>query len=255
MKKYTCDWGRRLLIIFLFGLIICPISIKTIAEHREYDSEKFQGTISITANALKTIDLKLQEDKELEFIYSLQVRQKLPIDVWFMNDDNYNKFVEGGEFLYYIDGSQQNVTISSNIVKVKTPDEYKLVLANYNTQKVDIEIIYEIRMYSDSLSKNTSDNIITPFILFIFIIVVVFLIIILCLFYIKIRKLQSKPKAFDKSASKKKKKHKQSLKNKRFKHKSKKKGKVSLKSEHQFCGFCGKPVNTPFCRECGHEVN
>ena len=254
-------------------LLICFLPIQSAAEHREYDDEKFQEKLIIPASSLKTIDLEFIEGEELEFIYGLQVKEGLPIDVWFVNDENYNKFVGGGEFSFFIDGSEQNVIADTKIVGVKEYNSYKLILANYNNQTIEVDIIFETRIYKTGSSDDSSEDSFLSDLAFPLLITVIILAALLIFLFVKTRRLrQAEPEVTNKAASRKSKSHKTSKKSRPPKRefkpsrngKSKQKSKSKItpqKSKSKiapdsitFCGNCGKPVDTPFCKNCGHEA-
>lgn len=276
MKRNEYYWGQRLCLILIFILLMCSLSIQSAAEHRDFDFEKFQDTLFIPGTSLKTVDLNFQEGEELEFIYSLEVKEGLPIDVWFVNDENYNKFVGGGEFAYFIDGSEQNVIVDTKIVGIKEYNSYKLILANYNNQTVEIDMIYEIRIYEAESSDDSTEDPLSSNLTYILIVVIIILSAFLIILIIKNRRLEnieteitekaafkkskgrSKPKQKTKSmvstkvASKKPKNRKSSSPKKHSTQKNQKKN--HLDKDFGFCGDCGKPVETQYCKYCGHEV-
>jgi hypothetical protein len=249
------------------------LSIQSVAEHREYDDEKFQEKLIIPASSLKTIDLEFKEGKELELIYGLQVKEGLPIDVFFVNNENYNKFVIGGEFAYFIDGSEQNVIADTKIVGVKEYNSYKLILANYNNQTVEIDIIYETRIYKAESSDDSSEDSFFSDLAYPLLIVVIILAALLILLIVKTRRLkQTEPEVTNKAGSRKSKNHKKSKKSRPPKREAKPskmvkkeakptkredKRKALSKKIHEgpgFCGYCGKSGDTPYCKYCGKKV-
>ncbi len=273
MKENKCYWGRKVCLILIFILLVCSLPIQSAGEHREYDDEKFQDKLIIPASSLKTIDLEFKEGEELEFIYGMQVKEGLPIDVWFVNDENYYPFVGGGEFKFYIDGSQQQVIFTKNIVSITEYGDYRLILANYNNQTVEIDIIFETRIYKTGSGEDSSEDSFLTDLAFPLLVAVIILAVLLIFLFFRTRRLtQAKPEVTNKAASRKSKGHKTPKKSKPPKREAKpsKNGKSKQKSMSKvtsqkskskiapdsttFCGNCGKPVDTPFCQNCGHEA-
>jgi hypothetical protein len=264
------------IIIFLTSYIShgpSPLYWEATAGNREFDIEAFDENISIAPFTLESIDIAFQEGCEFEVIFTLQVKENLPIDVWFMNEDNYLLLTSNAQFLFYIDGSEEQVTYTKNIVSLTEHDLYKLVMANYNNQTVVVNVVYEIRTYYDELGENSSDDSVMLF--YSLFIIVVLLVIFLIVFILKNRRYKLMLyKINDKAASKKSKTRKP--KKKRKKHKTKKsKPKSSEKTSSRksevleseepetketqdvsrsYCGHCGKPVSTPYCIHCGRKV-
>jgi hypothetical protein len=101
----------------------------------------------------------LQEGEEFEIVFSLQVKNNLPIDIWFVTEDHYFLLVSGAQFLFFIDGSEQEVIYTKNIVSLAEHDLYKLVMTNTNNQTVEANVIYEIRTYyTESEETSSSDS-------------------------------------------------------------------------------------------------
>lgn len=125
-----------LLIVFLAGYFpmkSIPFLLVADADHREYEANNFEENITISPDAIRAIDLNLQEGEKFEVVFTLKVKEGLPIDVWFVNQDHYLLLVNGAQFLFYIDGSEQEVAYTKKIVEVTENDIYKLVVINiYN---------------------------------------------------------------------------------------------------------------------------
>ena len=105
-----------------------------------------------------------------------------------INGANYYKFVAGGEFLFFIDGSQENVIITTNIVRVNEYNQYKLIMGNYNNQTVEVNIMYEVRIYGTISEENSSEISILSNLDYILIIIIIILTPIVIFFFITIRK-------------------------------------------------------------------
>ena len=101
-----------------------PISSVTNAEVREYDVTKHEKKIIIVQNEMEYIDIEFHKENELEFVYELHTKNNLPLDVWFVNDDNFLLLSAGSQFLYYTDGSGRQLSYARKIV---TLDEYNWI--------------------------------------------------------------------------------------------------------------------------------
>ena len=252
----------------------------------------YQETITIPANGYEQIEYKFQSGDEFELIFTLQVKDNLPIDVWLVNEENFLRLAQGTEFYYYLDGTEQNISFTRNMVTLTDYDSYKLVMTNYRVpQSVDVDIVYETRIYG-SVTRATSNRAsnndpslfgdlrIITYALFIAVIVLVILLILI--FNKTNRTKEDKEKISINASSKKSKKNKKnkskgskeskaivsnkktspkkSEKNKSNKIKPAISDKTTLKKsktiseKSSFCGYCGEPVNTPFCKGCGNEI-
>ena len=192
-----------------------------------------------------------------------------------MNEDHYLLLVNGAQFLFYIDGSEQEVTYTRKIVTLTEHDNYKMVIANYNNQTVEANIIYEIRTYFAETSSEDLPIVFYPLLLAIVILVVL---VIVLLFKTRNYK-QTISKISEKAPIKKNKKHKPKKTKPKVTEKAtlkkveaqrpkyvvpkatanephekaeavvsdQAKPKASEKITPKFCGHCGKPVTTPFC--------
>jgi len=299
MKKTRCRLRQKLYIFFLIILISSFIFMEssliyqnaaadtvtnTKIEPREYKATANQEMLIIEPNDLKTIDLYFQGGQALEFIFKLYVQEELPIDIWFVNDENYTKFINGNDYNYFIDGSEEQVIFTTKIISLTEYDTYKLILANYNeTIPVNVDIVYEGRVYNDYSSEKSSEgssNDVFSFYLYPFIMIIIILAISLAVLFLKTRRSkQTEPDVLAKTNSKKSKsKNKKKNRSKKNKQKNSKKT-TSKKSKskrskqplpeititaksrrskakaittpNSFCGYCGQPVTTPFCTGCG----
>lgn len=166
MKKSRCRYiilCLVLLITLLAGLLPLgptPFLLGVTAEHREFEVDKFAENITIAPNAFQSIDFNLQEGEEFEVIFTLQVKEELPIDIWFVNQDHYILLTSGSQFLFFIDGSEQEITYTRKIVTLTEHDLYKLVLTNYySNQTVQVGVICEIRTFlADSDADSLPDS-------------------------------------------------------------------------------------------------
>ena len=99
-----------LIIILIIGIIPCESShflMKAHGEYKEFKTEKFNENITLSYGVIKALDFNLEKGKEFEIVYTVQVKEVLPIDLWLVNEDNYLLLVSDVNFLYYIDGSDQ----------------------------------------------------------------------------------------------------------------------------------------------------
>jgi hypothetical protein len=257
------------------------------AEQKEYKVEKFDENLTIQPKNIRYVTFNLDDGEEFEIIYSVQVNISLPIDIWLVTEDNYLLFVSNAQFLYYIDGSEREVIYTKKIVTIEEHGVYVLVMAYYNNQTVEVNIIGELRTYLVEISETSSwqpSDFFYPLLL-----AVTILVILLIVFYSKARKYKrTMIKGSHKVSSKKKaKRHKEkkikdqvanaepTMRTK--KHKVKKvKPKVSEEESYimsevpepkqtepevsdkaipGYCGYCGEPVDTPYCKSCGRKVS
>ena len=237
--------------IFLISLIIFVIFFSginsVIAEQREFEVKRYEENITVPTNSFRSIDINYHEGKELEVIYELKVNNNLPVDVWFVNDDNFLLLSASAQFLFYIDGSGTQVTNVKRIVSLDEYDDYKLVITNYYANRsVEIDIEYELRIYPES---SWLDNISLIIIISLSIIVII-LVIFLVLFSKRIQKLEEHRIRKEIKGRSKKKRSKGTIISKDNKNR-----KQEIESEpFGFCGYCGKQVDTPYCRSCGKNV-
>lgn len=292
MVKLRGRDNHIIILLALIALLACIFPMKStsfllgnVAGHGIFESEESNENLTIAPETIQSIDFNLEEGVEFEIIFSLQVKNNLPVDVWFVTEDHYLLLINGAQFLFYIDGSEQEVVYTRNIVTLTEQGIYKLVVANKNNQTVETNIIYEIRAYfPESEEGSLSDSHIYFYSL---ILTVAILAIIISILILKTRKYkQALFEASKKSTSKKmtnKRKAKQNKKRKVSEGINKKsttpkekhiepevgvnetpKGIESLKSIEKestdfktdsptFCGHCGKPISTTFCPYCGHK--
>jgi len=292
MKRYGCRCSLIicfiLLITFLTSHLLSgssPLLQEVTAEHKEFEVDIFEENLTIQSNAYKAIDLNIQEGDKIEVVFTMQVKEALPVDVWFVNEYHYLLLVNGAQFLFFIDGSDQEVTYTRKIVTLTEHDVYKLVIANYNNKTVTTNTIYEIRTYYAETGETSSEDL--PFFFYLLLLAIVILAILLIALLFKTRNYkQTISNISGKAHGKKGKKHKP----KKVKPKVSEKAtikkaetlrpkyvvpkttadelhektetvvseqaepKISEKVTQRFCGHCGKPVSTPFCPHCGRKV-
>jgi hypothetical protein len=280
--------------IFLVTLVADSLLMGSTPFYQEASAlpREFEQNITILDNDMQALELVFGQGEELEFIFSLAVKQDLPIDVWFVNYANYIRLVDGNEFLFFIDGSQQEIKTAQKVVTITQYDSYALVFANYNNQSVEVYLTYDINIYPEE--ETTSDDkgeeiplwkepyVMLPLGLIIGVLVGLFA-------YRMIGgSKRGAPKAAAKASSKKAKAKKPKKKAtptaatapaKKKSEKIKKKEPVLAKKtttekieevesgeeeekpkvvekvpSTRFCGHCGKPVETKFCPFCGKEA-
>jgi len=252
-----------ILITTLFGLY--QFQTMVTADHKEFEVENYDENITLSPNALEAIDMDIQEGEKIEVIFTLVVKEELPVDVWFVNDDHYTLLSNGAQFLYFIDGSEQEVTYTRKIVTITEHDLYKLVITNYyNNQTVEVNVIYEIRTFYTESDDTSSENI-SSLVLPLSILVIV-LVILLLILLVKARGYKKTLERASRKAPTKKQKLRISK-----KHTSKGKQKASSKKPEAhgsnetepeitekvspgFCGHCGTSITTPYCTNCGRKI-
>ena len=251
---------QQILMIFVIGLLVNLTLIEVTAEHNEFAVVEFNENYSIPKNKIQTIDFTFQEGNKLEIIYTIQVEDNLPIDIWFVDEDNNLLLNGGAQFLYFIDGSEQKTSYEKKFVTVTKHDNYKLVLTNYyNNQTINAAIEGEVRTYQEEVKDNSLNLIqISHYLLIVISIIFIVMTMVLSL---KLHKTnRAKVLEFEKNAIKRKNSNKfkkNSRKNKRTKRTKSK----NIKNENKkssdpvnYCGYCGEIVNTPFCKKCGKKV-
>ncbi len=243
-------------IVFLIILLISTVFSEVAAEQREYETEEFQEKVTIPANTLKALDIDFQEGKELEVVFEINVKDSLPIDIWFVTEDNYLLLSGGAQFLFLLDGSAKQISNTRKIVTLteKDHDIYKLVMTNYYAnQTVDVDINVELRSYCEESKETTSDY--SSILLYSLIFIIIILVILLIILYFKTCRVnETKTKAHKKATNKKSKPSKpKKSKVKAVEKSSPKKAKPKSKTTG-FCGYCGETVDTPHCKNCGRKA-
>ena len=279
LKQYLFKSGNSLniylylILIAILLLILIPFNIA--AEYKEFESEKFNERITLAINDHKALDFSFQKGKTLEIIYTVQINEELPIDIWFVNEDNYLLLSGGSQFLYFLDGTGQQVSYAKKVVTLTKHDNYKLVMSNYyNNKTVNVNIDGEIRTFNDVSEENSPGF--SSILSYILIIIIIILAVLLIVISFKLRKSKQtevietdkrstkKAKAGKSKKDKYKDRDKDSQKKARSKKSKQTKGKdfnkitskqSKVKSNSiNFCGFCGKSIDTPYCKYCGRKV-
>ena len=257
---------RKRWLILIFVILASQLFPDVAAEHKEFDVKEFSEKITILRNDHQAMDFNFQEGKELEIIYTVQVKDELPIDIWFINEDNYLLLSGGAQFLYFMDGTSQQVSYTKNVVTLTKHDNYKLVMTNYySNQTVEVNVVGEIRAFEDGSEHSSSDF--SSFLMYISIIIFIILVVVIIVLGISIYKYKrAEGKETDKISGKKAKKDKlkkdkgkvrgsaKNVKGKKAKYEAIKKATNAQGTPADFCGYCGKPVDTPFCKHCGHKM-
>jgi hypothetical protein len=252
-----------LVAILLLGLI--PMDVA--AENKEFNTIEFSEKLTIPRNELGDIDVIFREGKILEVIYVIQEKQGLPVDVWFVNDDNYLLLTSGAQFLFFIDGTGKQVSYTKKIVTLTEHDDYKLVVTNYySNQTVEVDIVGELREYIEP--KDEDDSKVEAIYVFVLIIIIVILVALLIVLIFHNRSIssasliESKKDSRKKTKDKKGKQEKSKPSSKKGKDKISKGAKVEVSDKKakktpkatEFCGNCGAAVDSPFCKNCGEKV-
>jgi hypothetical protein len=251
-----------IVLLFLLILFVDAIFVDshTFSQNASGVEREFEETITIEPDKIMVLDLSFSEGEEMEFIFYVEVEQELPIDVWFVNYANYVRLIDNRTFLFFIDGSQQDVTKATKIITMTQHDAYALVFANYNKVTVDVYLTYDINVYPEE--KETKEFWKEPYIMLplglIIGILVTFLIFRVAGGSKKGKKKSSKPKKKTPSKKVKKRVSKGALATPSGTVNEEKteeaKPEAEEKTSTQFCGNCGKPVETAFCPYCGNEV-
>jgi hypothetical protein len=158
MRKKTTNFVLVIMLVFLLSLVADSVIFESnlfyqgaVAPVRE-----FHENVTIPANDFSVLELQFNQGQELELIFSLEVKQQgKTIDVWFVNYANYVRLVDGNEFLFFMDGSAQEISKATMIVSVTQYDAYALVLANYNNASVDVYLTYDINVYPQEEDTNS----------------------------------------------------------------------------------------------------
>lgn len=246
------------------------------ADRREFEVERFNENITIPSGNIGSIEFDIQEDNDIEIVYAILVKQGLPIDAYFVTEDNYLLLISDSNFLYLIDGSQREFVYTKKILSLTEQDLYMLVMTNYNNQSVEVNVVYEIRTYQEETSSEDFS-----FFLYILLVAVIILAILLIVLLLKTRRnnralLKDTKKTSSTKAKKSKIKKAKSKKSKVIKkepaeapepdeavpepieeqpvEQKKAESGVSKENPPGFCGYCGKPITTPFCSYCGRKV-
>ena len=257
---------RKLWLILILVILAGPLFLGVAAEHKEFDVKEFSEKITILRNDHQAMDFNFQEGKELEIIYTVQVKDELPIDIWFINKDNYLLLSGGAQFLYFMDGTSQQVSYTKNVVTLTKHDNYKLVMTNYySNQTVEVNVVGEIRAFEDGSEHSSSDF--SSFLMYISIIIFIILIVVIIVLGFTIHRYKrAERKETNKSSGNMAKKDKskksknkvresaKNVKGKKAKYEAAKKSTDVQGTHTDFCGYCGKPVDTPFCKHCGRKI-
>jgi hypothetical protein len=150
MRKKSINVVLVIMLVFLISLVADSIVTESnlFYQGAVAPAREFHENVTIPANDFSVLELQFQQGTELELIFSLEVKQQgMVIDVWFVNYANYVRLVDGNEFLFFIDGSAQEISKATKIVSVTQYDAYALVLANYNNVSVDVYLTYDINVY------------------------------------------------------------------------------------------------------------
>jgi hypothetical protein len=272
---------RLLLVTFIFISVLFIEPIITgpalLIENACAPDREFQQDISIPSNELQFLELVFGKGDELELIFTVEVEQELPIDVWFVDSVNYVRLRDGNEFLYLIDGSEQEITKASKVVSVTQHGTYVLVLANYNNDTVDVNLAYDLNTYPEEVEED-STPLWQEYYVMLPLGIAIGLIAGLLISRLSKRSGMKETKKKPKTPKKKKKSKPKKVEKegdieeeineegdeepeeppKKEKKKRRVKKEDAKPEEKEplpkFCGHCGKPVTTRFCPFCGKEA-
>jgi len=275
--KSNSSLYRILCLVLIITSFISTFFPNVTAKYKEFDVKEFNEKVIIPRNDLKAIDFNFQDGKILEIIYTIQVKKELPIDIWFVNEDNYLLFTGSAQFLYFMDGTSQQVSYAKKVITLTNHNNYKLVMTNYyNNQTVEVDVIGEIRTFKDSSEENSLNF--SSILFYALIIIIIILVVLLILLVLKLRKSKQtdliandklstkKAKAGKSKKDKSKERDKDSIKKARSKKSKQTKGKdinkltsnqskTKIKSDFtNFCGYCGEHIKTPYCKNCGRKM-
>jgi len=258
------------LIALLFTCVILSnlIYMDASAEQKIIEVNRYTEELTISTNQLKSVDLDFIKGKELEVIFTVNVKDNYQIDVWFLNDENYYLMANGAQYLFYIDGSAKKVPYMKRIVVLEDNGIYNLVFHNcWANKTVQVNLEYELRVLLD---KPKDKDYFLRDMYFSFIIMLVltsaFLYVLIknrkrnrknANVYNKPKKHKTRGKSFGKKSHHNSGIRKSSKTKEKVKKINKKKELILSKEpvdSIKYCGFCGKEVNTPFCINCGKEV-
>ncbi len=214
-------------------------------------------------------ELGFSQEDELEFIFTLKVKENLPIDFWFVNYANLVRLVDERPFLFFIDGSDQNVTQASKVISLTVYDVYTLVFVNNNNVSVEVNINYDVNVYppEEEKEEETSTPLWKEYYVMLPLGLIIGIIAGLLISRVFKKSKQEGPEKDSKSPKKKEKgkprkadkgekEPEEPPKREKRKRRVKKEEPIQVPEKvlPKFCGHCGKPVTTPFCPHCGKEA-
>lgn len=254
---------RRLYVIILILLLISPLCLNATAEHKEFDVKMFQENVILDRDEHHAINFSFREGNLIEIIYEVKVKEELPVDIWFINEDNYFLLTGGAQFICFLDGTSQKVPYAKKVVILTKHNNYKLVVTNYHSnQTVEVGIIGEIRSLVERSEENTIEF--SPLIFYTLISIPIILIFVLIFLGFRVRKYKTtewretnkgsnKKSKRDESKKGKDKSSRRKDKDKETRSKANKNVKKNKSEQSDFCGYCGRPIDTPFCKHCGRK--
>jgi hypothetical protein len=88
MKKSGCRFSLMLCFILLITFVVSlrplgstPYLLGAVADHIEFEAEEFEENLTIQPNTFRAIEANLQKGEKIEVVFTLQVKEGLPIDV------------------------------------------------------------------------------------------------------------------------------------------------------------------------------
>ena len=124
---------KRLFFTFtvIFGviLILIILNLNILGTPSEYKITSGETEIQKGGNMIKYIDFSSGDSKEIK--YSVNVSEGPNIDVFLLDENNFEKYSENERF-NYIEGSCVNVTSYQDNTTLKKHGEYYLIFDNSN---------------------------------------------------------------------------------------------------------------------------
>lgn len=146
-------------------LIFCLLVADSIMVGQEILSQntsavprEFQTNITVESNKIIPLELDFVNGDELELIFEMEVKENLPVDVWFVDSTNYVRLSDRNEFLYFIDGSGRDLKQAQKVVTITQHGQYDLVFANYNNVSVEVHLSYDITVYPEEEEVSSMIN-------------------------------------------------------------------------------------------------
>jgi len=261
--------GRKVKnVLLITGIFLCILMITDsfftesdlLSQEASAVPREFEENITIPSGQIVPLDLLFTQGDELELIFDMEVKENLPVDIWFVDYANYVRLVDGHEFLFFIDGSGKDLKKAQKVVTITLKGTYELVFANYNNDTVEVNLKYDINTYPEEKEEVQEEE--TPLMQEFYVIFPLGLTIGLVVGFLlagivrKPKKGKAKPeKEKPKKKTKKKKVKKKAPKETNSSETEDKPETVKKAPSPKFCGHCGKPVETPFCPFCGKEVS
>lgn len=150
------------LVIFCLLMIIdtLPLGEDMFSQKACAVPREFEENITVHPNQIVPLELPFTQGDELELIYDMKVKEDLPVDIWFVDYANYVRLVDGHDFLFFIDGSGQELNKAQKVVTITLKGTYELVFANYNNVTVEVNLKYDINIYPEDEETSITGKIV-----------------------------------------------------------------------------------------------